>query len=186
MKEIWKDIDGYPNYMVSNMGRVKSLDRYEKCGNFKRFRKGIIKQPYINQDGYVVISLSKEGKQKPPMKISRLEAIAFDLPIPEEFKHIPIEQLEIDHIDTDKKNNKLENLRWTDRSGNANNPLTRKHISDVHLVPILQIDKNTDEIIGEFASFKEMEERLGFHYTNVSKCCRGKIKTAYGYKWSYK
>lgn len=133
MEEEWRDIKGYEGlYMISSYGRTKTLDHYEKCGNFKRFRKGRIREPYINKYGYVVVSLCKDGKQTPPKKVSRLEAIAFDLPIPEELKHIPIEQLEIDHIDTNKLNNRLDNFRWCDRKGNANNPLTRKHISEAN------------------------------------------------------
>lgn len=213
MKEIWKPVKGYEElYMISSYGRIKSLDHYEKCGNFKRFRKGRIREPYINKYGYVVISLCKDGKQTPPKKVSRLEAIAFDLPIPEEFKHIPIEQLEIDHIDTNKLNNRLDNFRWCDRKGNGNNPLTRQHISEANkgrkMPPrseewkrkigegnknnskiskvVLQIDRYTNEIINEFPSIMEVQRQLDFANTHISDCCLGKRKTAYGYKWSYK
>lgn len=213
MEEIWKDIVGYEGlYMISSYGRVKSLDHYEKCGNFKRFRKGRIRESHINKYGYTVITLCKDGKITPPKKISRLEAIAFDLPIPEHLKDIPIEQLEVDHIDTNKSNDILNNLRWTDHYGNMNNPLTKKHISEAQkgkkMPPrseewrrkigegnknnskiskvVLQIDRYTNEIINEFPSIMEVERQLDFANTNISACCLGKRKTAYGYKWSFK
>lgn len=213
MEEIWKDIKGYEGlYMISSYGRVKSLDHYEKCGNFKRFRKGRIRESHINKYGYTVIALCKDGKITPPKKISRLEAIAFDLPIPEHLKDIPIEQLEVDHIDTNKSNDILNNLRWTDHYGNMNNPLTKKHISEAQkgkkFPPrseewrrkigegnknnskiskvVLQIDRYTNEIINEFPSIMEVERQLDFANTNISACCLGKRKTAYGYKWSFK
>lgn len=52
--------------------------------------------------------------------------------------------------------------------------------------PVLQIDKNTNEVIAEFPSIKEVERQLGYFHSNISKCCNGKIKSAYGYKWSFK
>lgn len=230
MEEIWKDIKGYEGlYMISSYGRVKSLDHYEKCGNFKRFRKGRIRESHIDKHGYTVITLCKDGKLTSPKKISRLEAIAFDLPIPEELKDIPIEDLEVDHIDTNRTNDILNNLRWTDHYGNMNNQLTKKHISEAQkgkkMPPrteewkrkmsemlkgrkigeewrrkigegnknnskiskvVLQIDRYTNEIINEFPSTMEVERQLDFANSDISACCLGKRKTAYGYKWSYK
>ena len=213
MEEIWKDIKGYEGlYMISSYGRVKSLDHYEKCGNFKRFRKGRIRKSHINKYGYTVITLCKDGKITPPKKISRLEAIAFDLPIPEHLKDIPIEQLEVDHIDTNKSNDILNNLRWTDHYGNMQKPITKEHISEAQkgkkMPPrteewrrkigegnknnskiskvVLQIDRYTNEIINEFPSIMEVKRQLDFAHSDISACCLGKRKTAYGYKWSFK
>ena len=50
---------------------------------------------------------------------------------------------------------------------------------------VLQIDKNTNEVIAEFPSTMEIKRQLGFAFTNISACCLGKRKTAYGYKWRY-
>lgn len=52
--------------------------------------------------------------------------------------------------------------------------------------PVLQIDKRTNEVIAEFPSIKEIERIFGYSHQNISACCRGKRKTAYGYKWQYK
>ena len=63
----------------------------------------------------------------------------------------------------------------------------RKGIPNIKLSkPVLQIDKNTDELIAEFPSMTEVERQLGFSFKNISACCLGKIKSAYGFKWKYK
>ena len=54
--------------------------------------------------------------------------------------------------------------------------------------PVLQIDKQTNEIIAEFPSTMEVKRQLGFSCANISACCLGKpkYKSAYGFKWKYK
>lgn len=51
--------------------------------------------------------------------------------------------------------------------------------------PLLQIDKNTNEIIAEFPSTMEVERQLGFYHSSITRCCNGFLKQAYGFKWSY-
>lgn len=51
--------------------------------------------------------------------------------------------------------------------------------------PLLQIDKNTNEIIAEFPSTMEVERQLGFNHSNITRCCNGFLKQVYGFKWSY-
>lgn len=105
----WKTIEEYPNYMVSDMGEVKSL----KFGK-ERILKGI-----KDKDGYLCVGLSKEGKVK-RFKVHRLVAQAF---IPNSYN-----KPQIDHINTDRTDNRVENLRWVNTKENYNNPLTKiKH-----------------------------------------------------------
>lgn len=91
--EIWRDIKNYEDYQVSNFGRVKSF----------KFGKERILKPTSNTDGYLCVGLCKDGKMK-TCKIHRLVAEAF-VPNP---KNLP----EVDHIDTNKLNCRVENLRW--------------------------------------------------------------------------
>lgn len=51
---------------------------------------------------------------------------------------------------------------------------------------LLQIDKETNEVISEFPSVSEVERQFGFIHSNISSCCLGKRKTAYGFIWRYK
>ena len=93
--ETWKE---YGSYLISNHGNVKRCDRLLKLGK--------------NKTGYLHFSPCYEGKAKTTM-IHRVVAELF-IPNPENKK-------EVDHIDGDKTNNKVENLRWATRSQNAIN-----------------------------------------------------------------
>lgn len=107
-EEVWKDVVGYEGkYMVSNIGNVVSL-----LHGGKRFLKKI-----ISSSGYYVIGL--HGR---PVGIHRLVAAAF---IPN-----PLNKPCIDHINTVRTDNRVENLRWVTHKENMNNPLSRKHLSD--------------------------------------------------------
>lgn len=190
MEEIWKDIgiiegvDYTGLYQVSNLGNVKSL--YD--GRHKKFRELII-TPRMVGWGYLQVTLSKDGKRK-QSGINRLVAIAF-IPIPEELKHIPIEQLQVNHKDEDKTNNCVWNLEWCDCQYNSNYGTRNKRMSEANTngkcsKSVLQINKNTNEVLGEFPSTMEVQRQLGFKNSHISACCRGEENTAYGYKWQYK
>lgn len=51
---------------------------------------------------------------------------------------------------------------------------------------VFQIDKNTNVVIAEFPSTKEIQRQLGFNSANISMCCNGKKKTCGGFIWKYK
>lgn len=101
--EIWKDIKDYEGlYQVSNLGRIKSMDRIiTRKDGISQFKKGIIKTPKINSDGYLTITLSKNGHSK-TFGIHIIVAIHF-VPNP---KNKP----EVNHIDFNRKNNYSDNL----------------------------------------------------------------------------
>jgi len=106
MKEIWKDVIGYKNfYKVSNKGRVKSLNRIIIRGNGspQTIKSRILKSPN-NPAGYPVINLSKNGVITNRL-IHQLVAESFLNHKVNGFK------LVVDHIDFDKTNNNLTNLR---------------------------------------------------------------------------
>ena len=65
----------------------------------------------------------------------------------------------------------------------------KKKISEAqkgkHSKPVLQIDKNTGEVIREFPSTRDVQRQLGYSIGNISACCNGKRKQAYGFIWKY-
>lgn len=64
--------------------------------------------------------------------------------------------------------------------------LSESHLNGKYSKIVLQIDKETNETISEFPSTMEVERQLGFNHSSISACCKGKLKTSYGYIWKYK
>tara|TARA_R100000951_G_C2641194_1_gene181018 strand:+ start:1363 stop:1812 length:450 start_codon:yes stop_codon:yes gene_type:complete len=111
ISEVWKQINGYEDYLISNFGNVYSLktDKYLK--------------PQLNRHGYYHVALNR--------KILRVHRIVAENFIPN-FLNLPC----VDHIDQNKINNNLNNLRWVNKSMNGfnrpyqkNNKLKIKNIS---------------------------------------------------------
>lgn len=120
-QEIWKDIDEYIGYyQVSNLGRVKSLDRITSDG---RFRKGRILKSTVCASDYCVVELCKDGIGK-QYRVNILVAKAFIV------NDDPINKTQVGHKDETKANNRADNLEWTTPKENCNMPLRKQRISD--------------------------------------------------------
>ncbi len=169
MKEIWKDIEGYEGlYQISNLGNVKSL------------KNNIILKPSKNSKGYLQVFLWKNGSGK-LLRIHRLVAKAF---IPN-FDDKP----QVNHIDGNKQNNRVNNLEWVTNSENQkhafkiklqtnignNNPRARK---------INQYDLN-GKLIRTWNSFYDITNELNINRSDVWRCCTGKYKQSHNFIWRY-
>lgn len=130
MEEIWKDIEGYEGlYQVSNLGRVKSLDRTitNSLGVKTRYKGRLMTQ--TRNRGYWFVNLSKNGKAT-PVGVHRLVAIAF-IPNPNNYPavmHLDGKNLKFDG----ECNNNVENLAWGTPKMNMEHPLTLERISGEH------------------------------------------------------
>jgi hypothetical protein len=102
-ESIYEDSNKFINYEISNYGRVRNTIN------------GKLLKPY-NYGGYMGLPLKYNGMQK-TFKIHRLVLMAFNIPNPDNKK-------EIDHIDSNPLNNKLENLKWSTREEQINNKNT--------------------------------------------------------------
>ncbi|MBQ3414509.1 MAG: HNH endonuclease [Clostridia bacterium] len=196
MKEIWKSIENYPYYQISNFGRVRSLDKYVKhyksrCGF--ALRKGMILKTKYDKDSYYTICLRNNGIAK-TLKVHRLVAQAF-IPNPNK---LPI----VNHKDENKSNNfvwinddgsvdlEKSNLEWCTQEYNNNYNFRQQRISRETIKkklskPILQYDMKGN-FLKEWPSGIEIQRQLGFSQANISRCCLGKSNYAYLYKWKYK
>lgn len=195
MEEIWKDIKGYEGlYQISTNGRVKSLLKVTKFGNRLKVNEEMILKPALGKRGYYIVSLNHNGKSK-TFTIHRLIAEAF---IPN-----PLNKKFIDHINTIKTDNRIENLRWVTSKENSNNILTLKHSSEstskkwkdgcynnrnnIHYRKVQQFDKEGN-LIATYDSIIEASEITGVERSSISAVCLGtnpKRHTAGGYIWKH-
>ena len=121
--ERWAPVPGFEDaYEVSTHGRVRSLDRQIRVQANLRFFKGQLLKPSYRFGLYAHVNLNKKGK-KITIDVHRLVARTF-IPNPED-------KPQVDHIDGDPRNNRLENLRWVTEKDNQNNPNTRlRHVGE--------------------------------------------------------
>lgn len=106
-KEIWKDIPGYEGYQASSYGRIRSktrtVERRSKWGEGAWVYKGRILSPSANKKGYLGLSMMI-NKRTVCRSVHRLVALAFLGECPQGY--------EVDHINKDRTDNRIENLRW--------------------------------------------------------------------------
>lgn len=172
--EIWKDIKDYEGlYQVSNYGRVRSI------GNGYTWKTVRILKQTKQKNGYMFVTLYKEGKQKHSY-IHRLVAEVF---VPNPY-NLP----QINHKDEDKSNNNFNNLEWCTSKYNNNYNNHNTNLSEsLSKQPIMQYTLN-GEFLKEWCSSMEIERVKNFSHSNIIACCRNKkrYKSAYGYLWKYK
>lgn len=174
----WKPIKESNNYGVNIHGEVFS------------FIKGRRLKPMVDKDGYLTINIYLVKGRYKTLKIHRLVAQAFI----ENEKDKP----QVNHINGDKKDNRVENLEWTTSSENA------KHKFDSGLFVMPKGDKaynfgkvgslsgkakrvkqynREGEFIKEYASIIDAQTQTGVN--NIVAACKGKLKSAGSYKWEY-
>lgn len=182
--EIWKDIPHYKGiYQVSNLGNVRSVDRFVICRNGKILkRKGGKIRPSLNRDGYYQVCLRKKCKGI-TYRVSCLVASSF---IGER-----IDGMEVDHINGCRSDDRLENLRWVTHKENCNNPhfIRKQHERGMAnnmptMKRIAQIDTKGN-IVKVWNSLGNACRNLNMDASTVSKVCRDMRRMAYGYKWAY-
>ena len=172
--EQWRMIPDYEGlYMVSNLGRVKSLN-YNGTGQER------IMKPTVYSGGYFRVKLWKNKIPKLYL-VHRLVA--------QTFIQNPDNLPEINHKDENPANNRVENLEWCDRKYNINyGTRTEKYIrTNTNGKKSKQVVQNSldGEAIKVWPSTSEIQRQLGFRSGNISNCCKGRQKTAYGFVWKY-
>lgn len=182
--EIWKPVIGWEcSHEVSNLGRVRSLDRTTVQGVKI---KGKILSPFKqktkskkNGNPYLMLQLNCDGRAK-TYPVHRLVAMAFVV------NDSPNDKIEVNHIDEDCSNNRADNLEWCTHSDNINygsrnqrqsqnNPLRR------------EVDQYTTDgkFVAHYYSTTEAASVLNGDSANISAACRGIANSAYGYIWKY-
>lgn len=176
--EEWRDVIGYESlYAVSNMGRVARLSRITvgSDGRTYPFRCRLL-SPNRGSLGYMVVGLHKD-RTTILKKVHTIVVESFLGEIPN--------GKEIDHIDSNKSNNSLSNLRVCSHKENMNNPITlsknRQPKKNVHSLSVIRTNKFGEQ--KEYESIHEAAED-GFPYWSLYRACKLQ-KEFKGYFWRY-
>ena len=154
----WKQIK-YSNYEVSDMGDVRN-------SKSKKVRKT------FDCSGYRRVTLYINNCVK-NFLVHRLVAEAF-IPNP---NNLP----EVNHINENKTDNRVENLEWCDREYNINYGTRSKRCYK----SLLQLDENGN-LIKEWDSLVNASKFFDISKTAISNCCNGRSASSCGFIWRYK
>ena len=174
MREKSLDFLGYPNYSVTDDGKVFSLN-YNHTGEKKELKQR--KDKY----GYFGVTLFNENGKK-CLLVHRLVALAF---IPNT-DNLP----QVNHKNEIKTDNRVENLEWCDAVYNMNYGTRNKRSAEKQLnrkdksKPVKQFTKD-GLFLKEYQSMKEAARQTGFYKSAIVNCVQGRTKSSYGYIWRY-
>ena len=187
--EVWKDIEGYEGlYQVSNMGRIKSLEKtcntYNGKGEFRRTVKERIRAQTFTSGNYLHVCLSKNGIHK-TQRIHRLVAKAF--------LDNPLNKETVDHINTIRTDNRVCNLKWATQSEQfTDNEISKERMRISRSENGRKTAKERQKLMvealkrkvrcittgKEFKSITEAAKYYNAPRCHIGLCCMGKYKTA--------
>lgn len=181
MEEEWKKIPDF-DYEISNFGRCRGIERYVKtCGNGKRLVKSKIIKPTLCTNGYLEYQLpiSNQPNKKKIFMAHRLAAQAF-IPNPENKR-------EVNHLDENPLNNKVDNLCWATPKENCNygtRKLKCRECNKDNFKAVRQYTKG-GTFVKEYECIEDAAKELGIRAENISRAARGiaNRKFAKGYIW---
>ena len=161
-EEVWRPIKGFEGRLeVSNMGRIRSVERTVAFGSQKRKVNQTTYKLKNDKDGYKMVGLS--GKN---IKVHRAVAEAF---IPN-----PDNRPQVNHIDGNKANNRVENLEWATQEENMG------HASRNRLTKHVSVIRDDGE---EYHTVTEAAKANGVSVACISEVINGHQKTSAGHSF---
>jgi hypothetical protein len=171
--EKWKTIVDFPNYEISTNGEVRTKEYYDSRNHL---RKSKLLEKQVNNAGYEYVILSNDIEKHKTLTVHRLVAKTF-------FNDY-CDNLEVNHINGIKTDNRIENLEMTTHCENikkryeiGNDGNNYKEVEQYDL------DGN---YIKTYKSSYEAEKMTGISRTCIGGCCRNEHHTAGGYIWKFK
>lgn len=181
--EEWRDIEGYNGaYRVSNYGRVWSVSRAVRVGGKTGsvITKDLILSTKEDQKGYERVYLNTMNGKTKFVPIHRLVAKAFI--------DNPLNKPQVNHIDGNKKNNRVDNLEWCTNGENQIHAyrLGLNHRSDSagrQKVQVVKVDPTTMKEICMYHSYADAERATGICRQNIRNAANGLRHKAGGFAW---
>ncbi len=143
----WKQIEGYENYSISDTGLVMNT------------KSGRLLKPKNTYDGYCEVRIYKDKNNSKYVRVHRLVALAF-VPNPDDLETIV-------HINGNKKDNRVENLRWLSRYAAQKKPIKCLENGVV------------------YESITQAGEELGLKRTSIQGVLSGKRQSLHGFHFEY-
>lgn len=186
--EIWKDVEEFKGVLqVSNLGRMRTLDHYVRHTKpmHKKLIKGKIRKLIVGNNGYYYLMFTYEGKNH-HIQVHREVAKAFI--------QNPESKPQVNHINHNKLDNRVENLEWCTPSENM------IHAYKNHLIPLNKIGHSgksnpsarsvnvyskDGKFIAHYDTMKDAAVSYGIPLSGVCNCCTGYSKTCHGMIFRY-
>lgn len=193
MSEIWKRVEGFANYEVSNMGNVRSLPRRVRWSHHGKSGLSIKSGKTLKQIPRV-LSKHITYSQVTLYKGNKLVSIHVHRLVAKHFIPNPNKKPQVNHIDGDGLNNVVSNLEWVTQSENTlhayrtlgretwNKGKTGEGVSTAK--PVLQLDKKGN-LVKRWGCGLDAVRLGGFDSGCISRCVNGINNTHKGYRWAY-
>lgn len=158
MKEIWKKIDNYEGYEISNFGRIRTHNKitHTDLHGARKWKDKILKPKISQKDKCARIELWKNGEHK-TFLVHRLVANAF-------LEKMIGTEMTVNHKDGNRLNNRVDNLEWLSRADNIKHGFNNNlYSTQVHCA---LTDKNGN--IFNFRSLSEASKYLQRSHSYIS------------------
>ena len=186
--EEWRTIKGLGCYEISSNGRIRSLDKVVPTvhGAYRTIRGKILNPRLDSRGRYELVDLTNDSGMRNTFLLHRIVCEAF-------FGKIPT-NMEVNHKNGDKRDNRISNLEIVTHSQNERHKYTSLGYKGVsfgktgsqHAKSKKTMQQDMDgNIIRIYGSVREAERATGVWSSCITLCCNGKQRKAGGYKWGY-